>query len=140
MKIQFKIIYFISAMIMSLVFTDCKTSKNSQESVTQEPLKEIMPGVFLGYLSKEEIPNSLALIPPPPAEGSAAFALDEEYAKKAVESKDTARFHQAFIDAELYFPGAVKSFESTVGIKISEQNTPRSEERRVGKECRSRWS
>jgi len=125
MKIQLKIIYVVSAMTMSLFFADCKTSKSTQASATQEPLKEIMPGLLQGYLSKEEIPNSLALIPPPPAEGSAAFALDQEYAKKAVESKDTARYTQAFVDAELYFPGAVRSFESTLGISISETKTPK---------------
>ena len=112
------------SLLILLVFSDCTSTKNAQSS-KEEPLKEIMPGLLQGYLAKEEIPNSLALIPPPPEQGSAAYALDQEYAKKAVESKDTARFHQAFMDAELYFPGAVKSFESTVGIKISEQNTPK---------------
>ena len=31
-----------------------------------------------GYLGKDNIPDSLGLLPPPPAPGSAAFALDEE--------------------------------------------------------------
>jgi acid phosphatase (class A) len=74
-----------------------------------------------GYLAKEEIPNSLALVPPPPEEGSAAFALDQEYAKKAVESKDSARFNLAVTDAELHFPAAVKSFESTLGMRSAKQ-------------------
>ncbi|HEY6506353.1 MAG TPA: phosphatase PAP2 family protein [Chitinophagaceae bacterium] len=125
MRIPVKIVYVATAIFISLVFADCNPGKKSQASVKDEPLKEIMPGLLQGYLSKEEIPNSLALIPPPPEEGSVAFALDQEYAKKAVESKDTARFTQAFIDAELYFPGAVKSFESTLGIEISETKTPK---------------
>ncbi len=39
---------------------------------------EIHPGILAGYLQPEALPNSLALIPPPPAKGSAALALDEE--------------------------------------------------------------
>ena len=38
---------------------------------------EIHPGILAGYLQPEEHPDSLALIPPPPAQGSAALALDE---------------------------------------------------------------
>ena len=117
-------VFSIVAMLTSLqVFPGCKTNKVAQAS-TEEQVKEIMPGLLQGYLSKEEIPNSLALVPPPPEEGSVAFALDQEYAKKAVESKDTARFTLATNDAELNFPAAVKSFESTVGIEISETKTP----------------
>src|SRR5688572_31591434 len=112
------------SLLILLVFSDC-TSTNNAQSSKEEPLKEIMPGLLRGYLSKEEIPNSLALVPPPPEEGSAAFALDQDYAKKAVESKDTARFKLATADAYLYFPEAAKSFESTVGIEISETKTPK---------------
>jgi acid phosphatase (class A) len=117
-----KIFAAISLVTISLVFNDCQPTKSTSGS---EQVKEIMPGLLQGYLVKEEIPNSLALVPPPPEEGSAAFALDQEYAKKAVESKDTARFAQAIQDAQLYFPEAVKSFESTVGIQISEAKTPK---------------
>jgi hypothetical protein len=51
--------------------------------------------------------------------------LRRRFAKRAVESKDAARFQQAVVDAELSFPAAVKSFESTLGIEISEAKTPR---------------
>ena len=118
-------IFSIIAMLAVLQgFPGCKTNKIAQTS-KEEQVKEIMPGLLQGYLSKEEIPNSLTLVPPPPEEGSVAFALDQEYAKKAVESKDTARFALATSDAELNFPAAVKSFESTLGIEISETKTPK---------------
>ncbi len=125
MKNATRISSIIPILLIALVFTACKTNKPAQTSATQEQIKEIMPGLLQGYLSREEIPNSLALIPAPPDEGSVAFALDQEYAKKAVESKDTARFNQAVTDAELYFPAAVKSFEPTLGIEISEAKTPK---------------
>lgn len=125
MKVQLKIFSITCVLGILLLFPACKTSKVSQSSAKQEQVKEIAPGLLQGYLSKEELPNSLALIPPPPEEGSVAFALDQEYARKAVESKDSARFILATSDAELYFPEAAKSFESTVGIQISEGKTPK---------------
>jgi acid phosphatase (class A) len=121
---QLQIFSIIVLLAVLQAFPGCKTNKVSQSS-KEEPLKEIMPGLLQGYLSKEEIPNSLALVPPPPEEGTVAFALDQEYAKKAVESKDTARFILATSDAELNFPAAAKSFESTLGIEISETKTPK---------------
>ena len=42
---------------------------------------EISPGVLKGYLPKEAVPDSAALLPPPPAMGSAAEALDQEIAR-----------------------------------------------------------
>jgi len=118
-------IFFIVVVLAAMqVLPACKTNKVAQTS-KEEQVKEIMPGLLQGYLSKEEIPNSLALVPPPPEVGSVAFALDQEYAKKAVESKDTARFILATSDAELNFPAAVRSFESTLGIEISETKTPK---------------
>jgi len=35
-------------------------------------VREIRPGVLAGYLAKTALPDSLALLPPPPALGSAA--------------------------------------------------------------------
>src|SRR5687767_11349665 len=104
---------------ISLEFTYCTSGKTSTQVIsTNEQVNEIMPGILQGYLSQHDLPNSLALLPPPPVEGSVAFALDQEYAKKATEATDTARVAQAFLDAELHFPAAVKSFESTLGIEI----------------------
>ena len=125
MRRPFRIVFIVTLFAGSLVFSSCKTSKNPQASNTEQQVKEIAPGILQGYLSKEELPNSLALVPPPPEEGSVAFSLDQEYAKKAVESKDSARFTLATTDAELHFPDAVKSFESTLGMEISETKTPK---------------
>lgn len=125
LSLSLKQVSGVSMLALLLVLAGCKTGKVNSASVKEEQVKEIMPGILQGYLSKEEIPNSLALVPPPPAPGSIAFELDKEFAKKAVESKDTARFHLATRDANLNFPAAVKSFESTLGIEISEAKTPK---------------
>jgi len=101
-------------------------SKSALHTFTNvEQLREIMPDLLHGYLKEEEMPNSLKLLEPPPEHVSEAFEFDLEYAKKAIKSKDKMRFMQAAADANLSFPAAVKSFESTLGIEISEVKTPK---------------
>jgi acid phosphatase (class A) len=77
-----------------------------------------------GYLDPEVLPNSLELIPPPPAEGSAALALDEEVSRKSLSLRGTRRWELAIEDAELMFPEAADSFSCALGIPITEQDTP----------------
>ncbi len=85
---------------------------------------EIHPGILAGYLQPEEHPNSLALIPPPPAEGSAALALDEEVSRKSLALRGTPRWNLAAKDAELMFPEAAGTFSCALGIPITEKDTP----------------
>ena len=77
-----------------------------------------------GYLTQETVPDSLALLPPPPAEGSPALALDEEVHKSAAALRDTPRYRLAALDAELVFPKAADAFACTLGVSIDEQHTP----------------
>ena len=85
---------------------------------------EIHPGILAGYLKQEALPNSLALIPPPPAQGSAAFALDEEVSRKSLALRGTPRWELAAKDAELMFPEAAGTFSCVLGVSITEQETP----------------
>jgi acid phosphatase (class A) len=89
-----------------------------------EPVPEIMPGILAGYLKPETLPNSLALLPPPPAEGSAARSLDEEVSRKSMALRGTPRWTVATRDAELRFPEAADTFSCALGIPITEQDTP----------------
>lgn len=88
-------------------------------------VKEIRPGLLEGYLSPGDLPNSLELLPPPPAEGSAAFALDLEINGAALAMRGTPRWDQAVKDADLHFPAAVGGFSEAIGIPITEEDTPR---------------
>lgn len=85
---------------------------------------EIHPGILAGYLDPETLPDSLALLPPPPAEGSAALALDEELSRKCLALRGTPRWDLAVHDAELMFPQAAGTFECALGISITEKDTP----------------
>ena len=85
---------------------------------------EIRPGVLAGYLAPKALPNSLILIPPPPALGSAALAYDEEISRKALTSRGTPRWTVANEDADLTFPQAAGTFSCALNAPITEQGTP----------------
>ncbi|MDD2338221.1 MAG: phosphatase PAP2 family protein [Geobacteraceae bacterium] len=77
-----------------------------------------------GYLPAEVLPNSLALIPPPPAEGSASLVLDEVVSRTSLTLRGTPRWDIAAEDANLKFPLAAAAFSCTLNAPITEQDTP----------------
>jgi acid phosphatase (class A) len=81
-------------------------------------------GAPAGYLQPAERPNMLALIPPPPAADSAAFASDEEVSRKALALHGAPRWKLATEDADLTFPQAAGTFSCAVNAPITEQETP----------------
>ena len=85
---------------------------------------EIHPGILAGYLNPKTLPDSLALIPPPPDGGSAAFALDKEVSQKGLALQGSPRWDLAAEDAELMFPEAAGTFSCALGIPITEEGTP----------------
>ncbi len=126
MKKAYNKLQLLTAIVLSVIMLSCTQQTTHQQTVTSlsKDIKEISPGILEGYLSKEEIPNSLKLVPPPPEEGSAAFMLDQELAAKYVALKDELRKEQATKDAILAFPEATEAFNIVLDVKISEENTP----------------
>jgi len=110
----------ISLMCASLIGGCAPAGKQTRPAT----VKEIHPGILEGYLSSEDLANSLELVPPPPTEGSAAFALDQERSRENLELRDAPRWEQAIKDADLHFPEATEAFSGVVGIPITEENTP----------------
>ena len=88
-------------------------------------LKGLKHGLVQGYLAPETLPDSLKLLAPPPAPGSAAQALDEDIARANFALEATARWTQASKDADLNFPAAASVFSCSLGVEISEERTPR---------------
>lgn len=78
-----------------------------------------------GYLDPAVLPDSLALLPPPPAAGSAAFARDEEARAQVQPLRDSARWTRAASDADLHFPHAAATFSCALNVTISPETTPR---------------
>lgn len=87
-------------------------------------LPEVRPGYVAGYLQSNELPDSQALLPAPPAAGSAALAADYETYRATRPLRTTPRWEQAARDAELLFPKATEHFSCTLGIPISAEATP----------------
>ena len=85
---------------------------------------EVWPGYLAGYLTKSALPDSLALVPPPPAPGSAALVLDEDANRRALALRGTPRFAQATEDANLLFPRAAGTFSCALGAPVTETDTP----------------
>ncbi|MBO9518615.1 MAG: phosphatase PAP2 family protein [Porphyrobacter sp.] len=78
-----------------------------------------------GYLPREALPDSLALLPPPPAAGSAAMERDEQAREATIPIRNTPRWNLAASDANLKFPHAGELFSCAAGIPISPETTPK---------------
>lgn len=119
-----KLVLFI--FIVTYFSPGCIQQPEADRHVTSisKEIPEISRGILQGYLTEKEMPNSLILVAPPPAEGTAAYALDMEMATMYVASTDEARREQAAKDAVLHFPEAMDAFNIILDIKISEEATP----------------
>ncbi|GAB2880194.1 phosphatase PAP2 family protein [Uliginosibacterium flavum] len=96
-----------------------------KENTAPNPALGLFPGLVEGYLAVKDIPDSLALLPPPPAKGSAALALDTEISQRSFSLRDTPRWTQAISDADLRFPHAASTFSCALNAPVSEAETPR---------------
>lgn len=97
---------------------------NTQDQKKRSSVPEIRPGILAGYLDRDALPDSLALLPPPSAPGSAAMAKDEEISRNYLKLRGTPRWQLAARDAELMFPGAAATFSCALNAPISENKTP----------------
>jgi len=83
-----------------------------------------LPPLPQGYLSTDQIPDSLAISPPPPVSGSIWARLDEEIANAALTLQGSARFEQAHVDAQFPFPASANHFACALGVAVDEAHTP----------------
>lgn len=115
---------FAGAVLLAFVVAaaGCATVSGQHPAGT---VPEVRPGILAGYLQREELPDSLTLLPPPPAAKTAALAADEEAADKALALKGTPQWKLAADDADIMFPHAAGTFACAVGAPISEEETPR---------------
>ncbi|MBP6276316.1 MAG: phosphatase PAP2 family protein [Limnohabitans sp.] len=81
-------------------------------------------GYLNGYLDRKALPDSLALVPPPPAPGSARHAADLEAHRQTRAWRDTPRWTVATKDVNLKFPEAAGVFSCALDIPISQEATP----------------
>ena len=115
-------LFFLLSILLSfaIISQDVYAGNNS----AAEHIKEIAPGLLEGYLAPEMLPNSLKLLPPPPAAESAAFALDKDVSEQNIKLQNSPRWQQAVADANLHFPEAIESFVDIAKIPINEKEAP----------------
>jgi len=104
-----------------LLLVACATAK---APASPPEVKEVRHGILAGYLSDAERPDSLALLPPPPAEGSPAYAADVAAAEATFALRGSERWKQAVADADLHFPAATRGFTKALGFQVTEKRTP----------------
>lgn len=87
---------------------------------------ELRPGtgVAKGYLDRKQLPDSLALLPKPPAEGSAEAAADLAVHRATRALRDTPRWALANADDNLKFPKAAEVFSCALDMPVSQEATP----------------
>jgi acid phosphatase (class A) len=111
----------ISAM---LVAGGCAAPTRVVAPTSSTQVGEFRPGMLNGYLAPRDLPDSLALLPAPPAASSAAQADDNAAFHELSKLQGTPRGAIAVQDADLSFPNAAEVFSCALGIPISEQATP----------------
>jgi acid phosphatase (class A) len=87
-------------------------------------LPQVRANYVIGYLQPAELPDSQALVPPPPAAGSAAFAADEDVYRSTRKLLTAPRGALATKDANLEFPNAAETFSCALDMPISAEATP----------------
>ncbi|MDM0113148.1 phosphatase PAP2 family protein [Variovorax sp. J22R133] len=110
----------------ALLAAGCSTSSRVVAPTSPAEVGELRAGTgyLKGYLAQADLPDSLALLPPPPAEGSAALAADTAAWRELTKLQGTPRGAMAVSDANLRFPEAASVFSCALGVQISEQATP----------------
>ncbi len=78
-----------------------------------------------GYLPAAAVPDSVALLPPPPADGSLRQRADADANAKALLLHGSPRWAVATDDDALDFPAAAGTFACALGVPIGRETTPR---------------
>lgn len=110
----------VSLALLGMTHAMSYAAEGAADPAVTDPHFELAPG----YIPKENLPNSLDLLGPPPAADSAAFARDEEARKATIPLRGGARAAQARLDADLQFPQPAKNFSCAMGVDITEAQTP----------------
>jgi len=115
----------LPALAAALLAAACTTApKPPVDAADVGELKFGSTTLLKGYLARGELPDSLALLPPPPADGSDLLLADRQAFKHLTALLDGPRGRMATHDADLGFPAAADTFNCALGVVVSEQHTP----------------
>jgi acid phosphatase (class A) len=93
-------------------------------NIEKQSKSSVIPDNNSSYLTADTVPNSEALLPPPPAAGSTALTLDLDINRNGFTLRDSPRWKLAAEDADLTFPSAAGAFSCALNAPITEQETP----------------
>lgn len=114
-----------AALLSTVLFVDsCASPTRVVAPVLPSEVGEFRHGLLNGYIAPALLPDSLALLPAPPAAGSAAQAADDAAFYELTRFQGTSRGTIAIQDADLSFPNAAKTFSCALGVPISAEQTP----------------
>jgi acid phosphatase (class A) len=111
------------ALVSAIALAGCGVSLAGAETASPpvtDPHFQLAPG----YLEQQDLPDSLVLLGPPPAEGTATLARDEESRVATIPLRGKPRWDLARTDADLAFPQPAKNFSCAMGVDIDEKKTP----------------
>ena len=113
------------SVLMSAILSGCQTPAPAPPT-SPEAVGEFRPGsgYLRGYLDPKTLPNSLALLPRPAAEGSNEQAADLAMYTGTRALRSTPRWAYATEDANLKFPQAAGTFSCALDLPISQERTP----------------
>lgn len=114
-----------SAVSLALVAAGAVAQSPAANPGAQDAATRASAFLVSGYLGPQKVPDSLLLLPPPPAQGTVAQIRDEEAAGQAVALRGSPRWEQARIDADLFTPTATDVFSCAAGFAIGDATTPR---------------
>ena len=116
---------FGTALLFATMLSACQTSPPPPPT-SPEAVGEFRAGsgYLKGYLDRKALPDSLALLPGPPADGSAQAAADLAVYRATRSLRDTPRWTLAAADDNLKFPKAAETFSCALDLPISPETTP----------------
>lgn len=112
---------FASALFIGAL-TCCVTAQ--AEVDRPAPVREYRHGFPIGYLNTQDLPDVLALLPPPPGDESAQATADRAYNRASQTVRHGPRGKLATADAQLSFPSAADTFACALGMAVTEAETP----------------
>lgn len=127
-QVQARALAFFIAILPGACATSPTPADTTAKATVPPPampvVPEIQPGILAGYLGRD-LPDSLKLLPPPPADGTPAFRNDMAVSRASQRLRGTPRYKQAVFDADLAFPHAAGVFACALGVPVTQEQSPR---------------
>ena len=105
--------------VLSIVVFFAGCTKNNLSPL--EPVAELIPGILIGYLPHNVIPDGVALLPKAHAQGNEE---DKRLNNLLIKNQSGLRWELARSDDNLEFPVAASIFSCAIDAEISKEDTP----------------